>query len=256
LGAKTRQKFHSKQISMGYGKWIAGGLGWAFGGPIGGLIGYGIGSLFEKGTRAEGTDRESSRSTTQGDFAVTFVVLTASVMKADGKILKSELSFVKKYFIKFFGPEQAKDMLQMLKDILKKDINVNDITAQVQQYMNYSSRLQVLHFLYGIAQADGQITEDELQLISQISVGIGIISSDQSSIKNMYVEEVDSAYKILDVSPDATDAEVKKAYKKMAIKYHPDKVSYLGEEARKASEEKFKNLSEAYEKIKNQRNIK
>jgi len=241
---------------MGYGKWIAGGLGWAFGGPIGGLIGYGIGSLFEKGSRAESSERGSSHSSTRGDFAVTFVVLTASVMKADGKVLKSELDFVKTYFVKFFGPEQAKDMLQMLKDVLKKSINVNEITGQVQQYMNYSSRLQVLHFLYGIAQADGQITEDELRLISQISVGIGITSSDESSIKNMYVEETDSAYKILEILPDATDAEVKKAYKKMAIKYHPDKVSYLGEEARKAAEEKFKKLSEAYEKIKDQRNIK
>ena len=241
---------------MGYGKWIAGGLGWAFGGPIGGLIGYGIGSLFEKGSRAENSSGQASQSTTRGDFAVTFVVLTASIMKADGKVVKSELDFVKTYFVKFFGAEQAKDMLQMLKDVLKKSINVNEITGQVQQYMNYSSRLQVLHFLYGIAQADGKITADEADLIRQISQGIGISTSDCTSIKNMYIEETDSAYKILEILPDATDAEVKKAYKKMAIKYHPDKVSYLGEEARKAAEEKFKKLSEAYEKIKDQRNIK
>ena len=239
---------------MGYSKWIGGGLGWAFGGPIGALIGYALGSLVEKAKGGQAGD--SSSQTTQGDFAITFVVLTAAVMKADGKVLKSELDFVKKYFIKFFGAEQAQEMLQILKDILKKDINVNEVSAQVQQYMNYSSRLQVLHFLYGIAQADGQITQDETDVIRQIALGIGISNSDCSSIKNMYIEETDSAYKILEVSADATDAEIKKAYKKMAIKYHPDKVSYLGEEARKAAEEKFKKLSEAYDKIKKQRNIK
>ena len=237
---------------MGYSKWIGGGLGWAFGGPIGALIGYAIGSFV--GNTNKGVQSTSSE-TTQGDFAITFVILTASVMKADGKVLKSELEFVKKYFVKFFGQEQAAEMLQMLKDILKKEINVNEITAQVQQYMNYASRLQVLHFLYGIALADGKVSSAEIALIKEIARGIGVTKEDCDSIKNMYVQETDSAYKILEVLPEASDAEVKKAYKKMAIKYHPDKVSYLGEEARKAAEDKFKKLSEAYEKIKTQRGL-
>jgi len=238
---------------MGYTKWISGGLGWAFGGPIGGLIGYALGSLVEKANKSE--QRTASNETTQGDFAITFVVLTASVMKADGKVLKSELEFVKTYFVKFFGVDQATEMLHILKDILKKDIHVNEITAQIQQHMNYASRLQVLHFLYGIALADGNVSIEEINLIKEISRGIGINQADCESIKNMYVKETDSACKILEISPEASNEEVKKAYKKMAIKYHPDKVSYLGEEARKAAEDKFKKLSEAYEKIKTQRGL-
>jgi len=238
---------------MGYGKWIGGGLGWAFGGPIGALIGFALGSIVEKsGKHGDG----DSSDTRQGDFAITFVVLTAAVMKADGKILKSELDFVKKYFLKFFGEQQAKEMLKILKDVLDKEIYLNEVTDQIQRHMSYSDRLQVLHFLYGIAQADGHIAAEEIATINQVALGIGISQADSTSIKNMYIKETDSAYKILEILPTASDEDVKKAYKKMAIKYHPDKVSYLGEEARKAAEEKFKKLTEAYNKIKTQRGIK
>lgn len=238
---------------MGYGKWIAGGLGWAFGGPIGGLIGYAIGSLVEK---TNNHSEKKQAKTTRGDFAITFVVLTAAVMKADGKVIKSELDFVKKYFAQFFGLEESKDMLLLLKDVLKKDIQIQEVATQVQQFMAYESRLQVLHFLFGISKADGNICDAELHVLNQISIGIGLTNSDYISIKNMYFEDTDSAYKILEVEPESSDEDVKKAYKKMAIKYHPDKVSYLGDRARLASEEKFKKLNEAYEKIKKQRNIK
>ncbi len=239
---------------MGYGKWIAGGLGWTFGGPIGALIGFALGSLFEKTKHATSTG--SQEETMRGDFAVAFVVLVAAVMKADGKILKSELNYVKTYILKFFGEGKAKDMLKILKELLQKDINVYEVTSQVKANMNYSSRLQLLHFLYGIAQADGHIDITEINIINDIADGIGITNADKISIKNMYIADEDATYKILGVSSADNNEIIKKAYKKMAIKYHPDKVSYLGNEARLAAEEKFKNINEAYEKIKKIRNIK
>jgi DnaJ like chaperone protein len=60
----------------------------------------------------------------------------------------------------------------------------------------------------------------------------------------------------LEIDSSATDDEVKKAYRKQAMKHHPDKVSHLGEEIRKAAEEKFQKLNEAYERIKSARGIK
>ena len=239
---------------MGYGKWIAGGLGWTFGGPIGGLIGFALGSLFEKTKQASFSGNKEE--TMRGDFAVAFVVLVAAVMKADGKVLKAELNYVKSYMLKFFGEEKTKDMLQILRELLKKDINVYEVTAQVKANMNYASRLQLLHFLFGIAQSDGYIDVSEINIINDIANGIGISSAYQMSIKNMYIADEDATYKILGVSSADDNETIKKAYKKMAIKYHPDKVSYLGTEARLAAEEKFKKINEAYEKIKKARNIK
>ena len=69
----------------------------------------------------------------------------------------------------------------------------------------------------------------------------------------MFIKDVESDYKILEISKNSTDEEVKKAYRKMAIKYHPDKVGHLGEEVRNLAEEKFKMVNKAYNNIKNSR---
>ena len=71
----------------------------------------------------------------------------------------------------------------------------------------------------------------------------------------MFVREVDSSYKILEIEPNCSDEDLKKAYRKMAMKYHPDKVSHLGEEVKKSAEEKFREVGAAYEYIKKQRGI-
>jgi len=233
-------------------KWIAGGLGWAFFGPIGGVIGFVLGSLIE----SPGTiKRTRLGSTTSGDFALSLLVLVAAMMKADGKVVRSELDYVKRFFVQSFGEGTASEAIMMLRDILQQDINVRDVSTQMRNRMDYSSRLQMLHFLFGISTADGKAHSSELNMINIISGYLGINSKDLESIRNMFIPNTYSAYKILEISPDATDEEVKKAYRKMALKYHPDKVAYLGEEIKKTADEKFKKLNEAYEQIKKERGI-
>jgi DnaJ like chaperone protein len=240
---------------MGFAKWIGGGLGWAFGGPLGALIGYGLGSLFD-GAAESGLKQLPSGQTSGGDFAVSLLVLTAAVMKADGKVLKSELDYVKRFLINQFGNENAQEQLQVLRDILKQDIPVQDVCFQIRNAMDYSSKLQLMHYLWGIAQADGHIDTSEKNLLEQIAANLGIAPADAESIKAMFVHSTDESYKILEISPDASESEIKKAFRKMAVKYHPDKVSHLGEDYKKAAEEKFKKVNEAYEKIKKERGFK
>jgi DnaJ like chaperone protein len=238
-----------------FGKWLGGGLGFAMGGPIGGLLGFIVGSMIDSTTDQSESASTRHVRTSQGDFSMSLLVLVAAVMKADGKVVKSELDYVKQFFVQQFGQDSAKEALLTLKDILKQDIPVRDICIQIGRNMDYSSRLQLLHLLFNISIADTTIHPLELELIGKISEAMGVASSDFLSIKNMFIPETDSAYKILEIEPASTNDEVKKAYRRMAMKYHPDKVSHLGDEFRKTADEKFKKVNEAYERIKKERNI-
>jgi len=238
-----------------FGKWIGGGLGFIMAGPLGAVLGFLAGSMIDNTTIQTGASTRSPVNTAPGDFAMSLLVLIAAMMKADGKILKSELDYVKQFFVRQFGQSTASEALVMLKDILKQDIPVRDVCVQISKNMDYSSRLQLMHLLFNISVADGSINSLELEAIEKMSGYLGIASSDYVSIKNMFVPETDSSYKILEIEQTATDEEVKKAYRRMAMKYHPDKVSHLGDEFRKSAEDKFKKVNEAYNRIKKERNI-
>lgn len=239
-----------------FGKWIGGGLGWAVGGPIGGILGFVIGSVFDGGTEAIQSSRTGySGQTTAGGYIMSLLVLTAAVMKADGKVLRSELDYVKKFLVHNFGEAAATEGVRMLRDLLEQTIPVDAVANQIRANMNYSARLQLLHFLFGIAQADGQVDETEKQTIGAISREMGINMPDLESIQAMFIPNTDGDYKILEIERAATNDEIKKAYRRMAMKYHPDKVSHLGDDFQIAAHEKFQSVNKAYENIKKERGI-
>ena len=226
-----------------------GTLGWAFGGPIGGILGV----IF-----AGSGDQRSYKSIKQsqaGDFMVSLLVLFAKVMKADGKLLKSELDYVKSFLKRNLSSKQSSVFIKMFQEILKQDYSVAEVCGQIQKSMDHPSRLELLHVLFGLSASDGEIHPQEVKVISTISGYLNISKKDYESIKAIFIKDMDSAYKILEIEPSATDSEIKKAYRKMAVKYHPDKVAHLGKEIQKTAEEKFKAVSDAYSEIKKKRNI-
>ena len=240
-----------------YGKWIGAGLGFVMGGPIGALFGYFIGSTFDSATIVSpGPINDSdARPTGRGDFLLSLVVLTTALMKADGKVTRNELDYVKKFFRDNFGLEGEREALAIIKDLLNKEIEVDQVCIQIRTNMNVYSRTQLLYFLFGLAKADDNVCNNEIKLLDKITDLLGIDSATYQSIKSMYYDDLDSAYRILGIDSTATNEEIKKAYRKMAIENHPDKVGYMGEDIRKAAEKKFMAINEAYEKIKKQRGI-
>ena len=235
-----------------FAKWIGGGLGWALAGPLGAVLGFVVGTFIDQ---AGPIRQVESGVTTRGDFAVSLLVLIAAVMNADKKVLASELDYVKQYFVQNFGRASAQEAMLMLRDILKQSIPVRDVSIQIKNKLDYSSRLQLIHFLYGVSYSDRKVSPEEIKVIRMIAGYLGITEKDMDSLQSMFYKDIDSAYKILEIDPTATNEEVKKAYRRMAIKYHPDKVNYLGEEFRKTANEKFQKVNEAYERIKKERGI-
>ncbi|MCF8256036.1 MAG: TerB family tellurite resistance protein [Flavobacteriales bacterium] len=247
-----------------YAKWLGGTLGWAFGGPIGALLGFALGTIYDnasgdlitwQGEQPEHTAK-SRPQTTRADFEASLLVLTAAVMKADGSVKRSELDFVKRFFVLQFGETRAGELLLSLREMLQQEIAVDAVAAQIGRFMDASSRLQLLHYLFQLANADGAVHGREVELITRIAAHMRISTADLNSIKAMFVSATkESAYAILEVDRNATDDEVKKAYRKMAVKYHPDKVTHLGDEHQHMAKEKFQKLTEAYDQVKKERGM-
>jgi DnaJ like chaperone protein len=242
-------------------KWLGGGIGWAAGGPIGAILGFALGSMIDgmqSGVYAyepQTRPNFNKPQTTPNDFIISLLILASAVMKSDDKILKSELDFVKRFLLQQFGTDEAERQLLILRELLKKEYDLQQVGLQIKQYMEYPSRLQLMHFLFGLAAADAQVHASELNIITRIGGILGISNTDFESIKAMFVKDTTSSYRILEITPDASDDELKKAFRRMAVKYHPDKVAHLGDDVQKAANSKFQELNAAYEKIKKERGI-
>lgn len=239
---------------------LFGGLGFTIGGPIGAIVAVLVSSLFDLGNSrmflesGESTsNKRYTKAQVANDYRMVFLVMFAAVMKADGKILKSELDVVKQFLVNNYGKDGALEALQILKKLLEQNIDVTAVSRQCAMNMTYSTRLHLVHQLYAIAMADGELDVKEEAIICQIASGMEVTAADLGSISAMYRPKTDSkkwAYEVLEVQKGASQEDIKKAYRRMAMKYHPDKVSALGDEERKRAEEKFKEVKKAYDLLK------
>ncbi|CAM1342778.1 TerB family tellurite resistance protein [Tenacibaculum aestuarii] len=248
-----------------FAKWLGAGAGFTLGGPIGAILGFVVGSFIDgisvedfKEEQQEYQKRQHQGTrgrATSGDFEISLLILASVVIKSDGRIDQRELDYVRAYFVKMYGKERANHAFKLFNGIIRKQISTRQVCLQIRQYMSHATRLQLVHFLFGIAQADGQVTSNEEQEIRKIASYLYINEYDYSSIKAMFYDESDSAYKMLEITKEATNDEVKKAYRKMAKKHHPDKLQNLGEEHKNGANEKFQKIQAAYEQIKKERGI-
>ncbi|HEX2617536.1 MAG TPA: TerB family tellurite resistance protein [Flavobacteriales bacterium] len=248
---------------MGFTKWILGGIGFALSGtPIGALVGFAVGALVDgvqggEASTFSGPTPQHRTQTTAGDLALSLVVLTAAVMKADGKATQGELGHVRQFFNRQFGPQHGAELVRLLRDVLQRDIPLADVCAQVRGHLNQAERLQVMHYLMGLAHADGSMDPAERDVLHRIAAYLGITPNDLASLEAMFkrTSTPSAAYAILEVDPKATNEELKKAYRRAAMKHHPDKVAHLGEDVQRASAEKFKKVQDAWDRIQRERGL-
>lgn len=259
-------------------KWIGGVIGWMAGGPLGALAGYALGSLFESSStetqdeyqggaeyrRATGGYDEGQRNS----FLFSLLAMASYIISADGRIMHSEMEYVRNFLRMNFGEPAVKQGEQILLNLFeqKKQMDarspqafrntIRQCGAQIAANMNYEQRLQLLSFLAGISKADGKVAPEEVEALKEVARSMGMTESEVDSMLNLGGNSVEAAYKVLEIEATATDDEVKKAYRRLALKHHPDTVASLGADVQKAAEEKFKQITEAYEQIKKARGMK
>lgn len=267
---------------MNFGTWsIVGGIIGFFATRnwMGAILGAFVGSMFDTAnTPTQNKSRTSRANFNNHDFANALLILSAAVMKADGKAMKSELDYVKKFFIRQFGPDLAQQYVLKLRDyIIYNDIPVQNVCYKLANNYSSNNLIQLLHYLIGISHADGEISQPELSVLRTIALHLGIHQKTFESIMAMFLYQqgdfnhdfnqqtnnirpsrykIEQAYKILELPQAATESEIKKAYRKLAVKYHPDKVNNLGPEYQQGAKEKFQKVQEAYDLIKKEKGIK
>lgn len=266
---------------MAYAKWIGGALGWILtgGSPLGALAGFCIGYFFDdekkdtgKGQQQSFTgnsyqtgnqNRQYSTEEQRNSFLFSLLVLSSYIIKADGKVMHSEMEYVRGWLQNNFGTAAKEQGNMILKRLFEEQKRIGPYAfkemirkscMEMNLHIDYSQRLQLVAFLLGIARADGYLAPDELSALGEVAGYLRISQTDFQSMLNMRAESTEQdklseAYKVLGIEPTATDDEVRKAYRQMALKHHPDRVAALGEDVRKAAERKFQEINEAKERI-------
>jgi DnaJ like chaperone protein len=231
-------------------------LGLSGAGLFGAMAGFAIGSLIDKLHRDgfflwEGESKNSE----SGDFIFSTMILATAILKAKSDNQEAESAFIHNFLKEQYGENKASEYLKILKKTMKQEWDIRKITQQFRTKNNYETRLQLLFFLFGIANADTAIEDKELALLKIIGIHLGISSDDFEAISSNFLSELDKSYRILHITSSAGELEIKDAFRKMANKYHPDKMSdSIGLSS--FAQEKFQKVQLAYNRIRTEKGFK
>jgi len=260
---------------MARAKWLGGFLGLFTGGPLGALAGFVLGALFDAVSsdevnvtgyggsyyNKEHLSDTSSAEGTRNGFLFSLLTLASYIIKADGKIMHSEMEAMRQFLRANFGEAAVVQGEQIMHGLFDRQKQMDAeqpgayretiyaCCAQMRDVLTESQRLQLLSLLALLAKADGYVASEEITALRDITSHLGLSEAELNSMLNLGSTTLKDAYAVLEIDESATDDEVRAAYKRMAVKHHPDRVSSLGEDIRLAAEKKMREINEAKELI-------
>jgi len=236
---------------------IGAGVGAMFGGPVGALIGAGLGSWF-----SSSKDKLVQRAEAQQLFVFTALFgMLAKIAKADGVVSDEEARAIKSFMHQIGLDDRAK---QVAGEIFTKakddDSSVYDYAAQFGEVYagNKDMRTIAYRILFEVAASDGELHPEEDKILHNIIEPLGL----DASMYNLFAEEffgkiraLSEHYELLDCTEASSDTEIKRAYRKKCIEYHPDKIMSKGlpDSFVQFADEQMKMITHAYDQIKKSR---
>jgi len=234
---------------------------------------YLLGNLVVKQKHTRSTEKKYGFIGEESLFNNSILVLIAAVVRADNKKGDPELHYIRKSLQIHFDEERVGSYLSQIKKLTEGNYRYAGICSTIDMNFRFNEKVQLLHFLVGIVCSDGLLTAEEEKVLKDISRKIKVPESVLTGIFRMFnfiteeevknrqqrrekkstytsVYKLAQAYEILGLDTNATEAQIKKAYRKLAMKHHPDRLIHLGEEHQKSAKERFQAISDAYEYIK------
>ena len=202
---------------------------------------------------------ESSQTESHNRFVFLLVNILVKIAQADGHFTRAELNAILNFFQYQlrYNQDQMYWVKQLVKEAREAETDLRQLLEEFRTSFAYEPRLILLELIYQLIYTKQPPPETELRLARDIALLLQISVWDQRTIEAKYMyrqrQEATSAsqleeqyYAVLGLEKGADFAEIKKAYRKLSMQYHPDKVGHLGEEFKKVAEEKMKEINVAY----------
>ncbi len=199
---------------------------------------------------------EKSQTESHNTFVFLLVNILVKISQIDGRVTREEISTIRRFFQQnlHYSQSQLFWVKDLIKEALNSPVSLDNLLNEFRHKFAYEPRLILLELIYQLLFTKEIVADPELQLARNIAEYLDIPYYEWQAIEARYgirrqktISEEVRYYKILGIKPGADFEEIKSAYRKLSMKYHPDKVGNLGEEFKRVAEEKMKDLNAAYE---------
>ena len=237
--------------------WKGAGIGFLRGGPLGAIIGGTAEHFISKKIKKKQQEKLPG-VVHQGQFITCLVVILTRVGMEAGPIGIKKAGVIHNFIIKNMGyaPEDLKPLDGLIREVQAKKPDLEQFIGEYKASCKNNYNLLILALCYQIILVENDLDKEIESLIKVVGLELGVSYDSHNELRKKYsLDPFKTPYSILEISSDASNEEIKKAYRKLASLHHPDRVSTGNEEVRQEAHLKFLEIQSAYKELEKVRNI-